>query len=57
MSTDEITADAAGTWNLGDLAVNRLGFGAMRLPSRAAFQPGTRPRDRAQSIAVLRRAV
>ena len=26
-----ITGDAAGTWRLGDLAVNRLGFGAMRL--------------------------
>ena len=52
-----ITADAAGTWKLGDLTVNRLGFGAMRLPSRAAFRPGTPARDRAQSIAVLRRAV
>lgn len=24
-------AAAAGTWKLGDLTVNRLGFGAMRL--------------------------
>jgi len=39
-------ADAAGTWTLGDLTVNRLGFGAMRLVG-----------DRDQSIAVLRRAV
>ncbi len=26
-----VTAAAAGTWQLGDLTVNRLGFGAMRL--------------------------
>jgi pyridoxine 4-dehydrogenase len=38
----------AGTWTLGDLTVNRMGFGAMRLT-------GDGPRDRA--IAVLRRAV
>ena len=28
----QITAAAAGTWTLGDLTVNRMGFGAMRLP-------------------------
>lgn len=50
-------AAAAGTWKLGDLTVNRLGFGAMRLPARAAFEPGAPPRDRSRSIAVLRRAV
>ena len=43
-----ITADAAGTWKLGDLTVNRMGFGAMRVPRR-----GTRE----EAIAVLRRAV
>jgi pyridoxine 4-dehydrogenase len=41
-------AAASGTWTLGDLTVNRMGFGAMRLT-------GDGPRDRA--IAVLRRAV
>ena len=41
-------AVAAGTWALGDLTVNRMGLGAMRLT-------GDGPRDRA--IAVLRRAV
>jgi pyridoxine 4-dehydrogenase len=41
-------ATAAGTWTLGDLTVNRMGLGAMRLT-------GDGPRDRA--IAVLRRAV
>jgi aryl-alcohol dehydrogenase-like predicted oxidoreductase len=49
-------AAAAGTWTLGDLTVNRMGFGAMRLTGTAAFHGGT-PRDRDTSIAVLRRAV
>jgi aryl-alcohol dehydrogenase-like predicted oxidoreductase len=49
-------AAAAGTWTLGDLTVNRLGFGAMRLTGSAAFDLG-RPSDRDQSIRVLRRAV
>jgi pyridoxine 4-dehydrogenase len=43
---------------LGDLRVNRIGFGAMRLPQRgAAFAPGAIPGDRDQAIAVLRAAV
>ncbi|MET8758631.1 oxidoreductase [Lentzea sp. NPDC004782] len=46
------------TWRLGDLTVNRIGFGAMRLPQRgAAFDPNATPRDRAQAIRVLRDAV
>jgi pyridoxine 4-dehydrogenase len=50
-----VTADAAGTWRLGDLTVNRLGFGAMRLTGDWTGAGG--PSDRGQSIAVLRRAV
>jgi len=51
-------AAAAGTWTLDDLRVNRIGFGAMRLPQRGpAFAPGAIPGDRAQAIAVLRAAV
>jgi pyridoxine 4-dehydrogenase len=50
------TAAAAGTWRLGDLTVNRLGFGAMRLTGSQPFAKGA-PSDRGQSIAVLRRAV
>jgi aryl-alcohol dehydrogenase-like predicted oxidoreductase len=50
-----ITAAAAGTWRLGDLAINRLGFGAMRLTGDRTGAGG--PSDRDQSIAVLRRAV
>jgi hypothetical protein len=30
-------AAAAGTWRLGDLTVNRLGFGAMRLTGSLPF--------------------
>src|SRR5690606_34705135 len=49
-------ASAAGTWRLGDLTVNRIGFGAMRLTGSAAFDLGE-PRDPGQAVAVLRRAV
>jgi aryl-alcohol dehydrogenase-like predicted oxidoreductase len=56
MTSAKITAAAAGTWKLGDLTVNRIGFGAMRLTGSAAFNLGT-PSDRDQSIAVLRKAV
>src|SRR5262245_5989728 len=48
-----INASAAGTWQLGDRTVNRMGFGAMRLVVRADGSPT----DRDRSIAVLRRAV
>ncbi|MFE5710488.1 aldo/keto reductase [Streptomyces sp. NPDC056501] len=52
-------ASASGTWLLGgDLAVNRIGFGAMRLPQRGeALVENAVPRDRAEAIAVLRKAV
>ncbi|MET7702263.1 aldo/keto reductase [Streptomyces sp. NPDC005485] len=56
MTSETITANAAGTWKLGDLNVNRIGFGAMRLTGSAAFHLGT-PSDRERSITVLRRAV
>ncbi|MFS4092145.1 aldo/keto reductase [Streptomyces sp. AF1A] len=56
MTTETITADASGTFPIGDLPVHRIGFGAMRLTGSAAFHLGT-PSDRARSIAVLRRAV
>jgi pyridoxine 4-dehydrogenase len=56
VNSPAITAAAAGIWRLGDLTVNRLGFGAMRLTSRGPFGNGA-PSDRERSIAVLRRAV
>ncbi|MFC0430785.1 oxidoreductase [Kutzneria buriramensis] len=58
MGSETIDAAAAGTWTLGDVTVNRVGFGAMRLPQRgAAFAPEAVPGDRGQAIKVLRRAV
>jgi aryl-alcohol dehydrogenase-like predicted oxidoreductase len=47
---------AAGDWQLGDLTVNRLGFGTLRLTGDRPFEGGT-PSDRERSITVLRRAV
>ncbi|WP_035804620.1 oxidoreductase [Kitasatospora mediocidica] len=55
-SAQTITADAAGSWRLGDLTVHRMGFGAMRLTGSGAFDQGT-PSDRGRVIGVLRRAV
>lgn len=51
-----VNAAAAGTWELGDLTVNRMGFGAMRLPGRLPSGESV-PADRSRSIEVLRRAV
>ncbi|MFI2455478.1 aldo/keto reductase [Streptomyces sp. NPDC019539] len=53
MTSETINATAAGGWTLGDLTVNRIGFGAMRLTAGA---DGT-PSDRGRAVAVLRRAV
>ncbi|MFJ8296370.1 aldo/keto reductase [Streptomyces sp. NPDC094447] len=56
--TSPAPASAAGTWTLGDLTVHRVGFGAMRLPQRGeALVEDAVPRDRAEAIAVLRKAV
>ncbi|QNE75951.1 oxidoreductase [Streptomyces finlayi] len=53
-----INAAAAGTWKLGDLSVNRLGFGAMRLTQYGeALTPDATPSDRGRAITVLRRAI
>jgi pyridoxine 4-dehydrogenase len=56
VNSPALAAAAAGTWRLGDRTVNRLGFGAMRLTGSLPFGGGA-PSDRAQSLAVLRRAV
>ncbi|MEU6658466.1 aldo/keto reductase [Streptomyces sp. NPDC046821] len=56
MTSQTVSAAAAGTWMLGDLKVNRIGFGAMRLTGSAAFHQGT-PRGRSQALGALRRAV
>jgi aryl-alcohol dehydrogenase-like predicted oxidoreductase len=53
--TTPTLASASGTFTLGgDLAVNRLGFGAMRLTGRGVWGP---PADRDECVRVLRRAV
>ncbi|MBB4921515.1 aldo/keto reductase [Kitasatospora kifunensis] len=55
---EPVTAAAAGTWKLGDLTVNRVGFGAMRLTQHGeAFANDAAPSDRGQAIGLLRRAV
>jgi pyridoxine 4-dehydrogenase len=50
-----LPAAASGTISLGgELTVNRLGFGAMRITGEGIWGP---PKDRSTAIAVLRRAV
>src|SRR5580700_9455375 len=44
----------AGTFTLGDRAVNRLGYGAMQLAGPGVFGS---PKDRDAALAVLREAV
>jgi pyridoxine 4-dehydrogenase len=53
--TAQTVAAASGTFSLGgDLTVNRLGFGAMRLTGKGVWGP---PADRDECVRVLRRAV
>ena len=47
-------ASAAGTFNIADMTVNRLGFGAMRITGKGVWGD---PPDRESARAVLRRAV
>jgi len=54
-TTRGIPAAAAGTITLGgDLTVNRMGFGAMRLTGQGIWGP---PKDHAKAVRVLQRAV
>jgi aryl-alcohol dehydrogenase-like predicted oxidoreductase len=53
-ASQAISAAAAGTVALGDLTVNRLGYGAMRITGKGIWGP---PADHAAAIATLRRAV
>ena len=55
MTSQTTSANQAGTITLGgELTVNRLGFGAMRITGQGVWGP---PKDRAAALAVLRRAV
>ncbi|MFC9249388.1 aldo/keto reductase [Streptomyces sp. NPDC057136] len=57
-SEGTINAAAAGTWKLGDLPVNRIGFGAMRLTQYGeALTAEATSSDRGRAITVLRRAI
>src|SRR5262245_60755983 len=53
--TDTPPAAGSGTITIGgDLSVNRLGFGAMRITGRGIWGP---PADHDEAVRVLRRAV
>jgi pyridoxine 4-dehydrogenase len=52
--TQVVPAAAAGTVALGDLTVNRLGYGAMRITGKGVWGP---PLDRGAAIATLRHAI
>ncbi len=54
-TTHAITAAASGTFTIGgDLTVNRLGYGAMRITGPGIWGP---PADRASALATLRRTI
>src|SRR6266576_114809 len=54
MTTTNPPAARAGSYRVGDLDRNRIGYGAMQLAGPGVFGP---PRDRAAAIEVLRTAV
>jgi pyridoxine 4-dehydrogenase len=55
VNKNNISASMAGEVSLaGELSVNRVGFGAMRLTGEGIWGP---PKDRAGAVAVLRRAL
>ena len=55
MNKTKVSASAAGSVSLGgELAVHRLGFGAMRITGEGIWGP---PKNRKVALAVLRRAV
>jgi len=53
-AAQRVTAASAGTVQLGDLTVNRLGYGAMRITGKGIWGP---PADREGAIATLRKTV
>ncbi len=54
MTTTKPPAAQAGSYRVGDLDLNRIGYGAMQLAGPGVFGP---PRDRAAAIELLRTAV
>ena len=53
-NTDTRPIEHSGTFNLGELTVHRLGFGAMRITGKGIWGE---PDDRAECVRVVRRAV
>ena len=47
-----VSAKASGSFKIGDIVVNRLGFGAMQLPGKGIWDE---PNDRAECLRTLRR--
>lgn len=47
-----LNASASGTFKIGDMTINRLGFGAMRITGRGVWGE---PEDRAESLRTLHR--
>src|SRR6059036_802725 len=54
MTTTSPPAARAGSYRVGYLDLNRIGYGAMQLAGPGVFGP---PRDRDAALGVLRRAV
>jgi pyridoxine 4-dehydrogenase len=55
MAEKTLSAAAAGTFTIGgDLTVNRMGYGAMRITGDGIWGP---PKDKAAALATLRRAI
>jgi pyridoxine 4-dehydrogenase len=54
MEPRAVSAAPGGEITLGDLTVNRLGYGAMRITGKGIWGP---PRDHGEAVRVLRRAV
>jgi pyridoxine 4-dehydrogenase len=54
MTTTDTPAARAGSYRVGDLELNRIGYGAMQLAGPGVSGP---PRDRAEATEVLRTAV
>lgn len=55
MTTATVNAKASGTFSLGgDLTINRLGYGAMRLTGEGIWGP---PKSRSEAIKLLQRVV
>src|SRR6476469_2133457 len=52
--TETQTAQASGTFQLGDFEVRRMGYGAMRITGKGVWGP---PADHDEAIRVLRRSL